>query len=86
MNTSRFPKIQALVEAAFSDRTLLSNPETQDAIREVIDSLDTGELRVATKEGNDWQVHQWIKKAVLLYFAKDSQTIMALLPMMAIKF
>jgi len=56
------------VERAWDNRELLSNPETQNAIRETIDLLDKGTLRVAEPFGNEWKVNQWVKKAVILYF------------------
>ncbi len=56
------------IEAAWQDRSLLKNTETQDAIREVIDLLDRGSIRVAEPSGDDWKVNQWVKQAVLMYF------------------
>lgn len=57
------------IESAWDDRAQLQNSETQTAIREVIARLDAGELRVAEQlpDGN-WTTHDWIKKAVILYF------------------
>lgn len=62
--------IQSLIEAAWTDRTLLDRPETKQAIREVIDQLDKGTLRCAepTGSGGAWRVNEWVKKAVILYF------------------
>ncbi|WP_196891543.1 2,3,4,5-tetrahydropyridine-2,6-dicarboxylate N-succinyltransferase [Aureivirga marina] len=60
--------LQNIIENAWENRELLSNSETQDAIRKVIDLLDSGELRVAEPKGDDWQVNEWVKKAVVLYF------------------
>jgi 2,3,4,5-tetrahydropyridine-2,6-dicarboxylate N-succinyltransferase len=45
-----------------------ANPEIRNAILSAIDLLDSGEARVAEKVNGDWQVNQWLKKAVLLYF------------------
>lgn len=45
----------------------LSVPETQ-AILECIDLLDTGKIRVAEKQAQQWQINEWIKKSILLYF------------------
>lgn len=53
---------------AWENRELLKEKAVQQAIREVIEQLDKGEIRVAEKEGNVWKVNEWIKKAVLLYF------------------
>lgn len=62
--------IQSLIEAAWTDRTLLDRLETKQAIREVIDRLDKGTLRCAepTGSGGAWRVNEWVKKAVILYF------------------
>ena len=64
--------LRPLIEAAFERRQSLT-PETTDpqlaaAIDEVIGLLDSGKLRVAEKTGGHWQVNEWLKKAVLLYF------------------
>lgn len=60
---------QMTIEQAWEDRALLAAPETQIAIREVIELLDQGKVRVAEPQiDGTWKVHQWIKKAVLLYF------------------
>lgn len=61
-------KIKNIIENAWEDRSLLENTVTQDAIRNVIDLLDSGELRVAEPTENGWQVNEWVKKAVVLYF------------------
>jgi 2,3,4,5-tetrahydropyridine-2,6-dicarboxylate N-succinyltransferase len=61
--------MREMIEKAWLDRDLLKTPETQQAIREVINQLDLGQLRVA-EQGPDqqWITHDWIKKAVILYF------------------
>jgi 2,3,4,5-tetrahydropyridine-2,6-dicarboxylate N-succinyltransferase len=57
-----------LIEAAWENRTLLKNSKTVDAITEVIEQLDKGALRVAEPTPTGWQVNDWIKKAVIMYF------------------
>jgi 2,3,4,5-tetrahydropyridine-2-carboxylate N-succinyltransferase len=47
---------------------LLSSPESQEAIRQVIDQIDKGQLRVAEPAENGWVVNEWVKQAILLYF------------------
>lgn len=59
---------QQIIEAAWSDRNLLKETSTQNAIREIIELLDKGQLRVANQDGENWVVNEWIKKAVILYF------------------
>ena len=57
------------IEAAWNDRALLKEADTQTAIRAVLEELDKGRLRVA-EPGDDghWTVNDWVKKAVVLYF------------------
>ena len=57
-----------IIEKAWEDRELLKEAATQIAIREVIELLDKGTLRVAEPAGDKWQVNDWVKKAVILYF------------------
>jgi len=61
-------KLREVIELAWNDRSLLNEENTQNAIRKVIDLLDQGVLRVAAPKNSDWQVNQWVKKAVVLYF------------------
>ncbi|WP_299112762.1 2,3,4,5-tetrahydropyridine-2,6-dicarboxylate N-succinyltransferase [uncultured Winogradskyella sp.] len=60
--------IQSIIEKAWNDRSQLQNLETTDAIRKVINLIDSGELRVAEPTNDGWQVNEWVKKAVVLYF------------------
>ncbi|MGB1269897.1 MAG: 2,3,4,5-tetrahydropyridine-2,6-dicarboxylate N-succinyltransferase [Flavobacteriaceae bacterium] len=60
--------IQQIIENAWDNRELLNEQSTQNTIRKVIDLLDIGELRVAEPTANGWQVNEWVKKAVVLYF------------------
>lgn len=56
------------IEKAWNNRALLHETETTTAIREVINLLDSGKLRVAEPNAQGWQVNEWVKKAVVLYF------------------
>lgn len=60
--------LQKRIEAAWNNRALLKENETQQAIQQVIAQLDSGTLRVAAPTPNGWIVNEWIKKAVVLYF------------------
>jgi 2,3,4,5-tetrahydropyridine-2,6-dicarboxylate N-succinyltransferase len=60
--------MQQIIEAAWENRELLKDEKTLSTIREVVEQLDKGKLRVAEPKGNEWQVNEWIKKAVILYF------------------
>ena len=57
------------ISAAFEDRGKLEDPKVKSAIETTIDLLDRGELRVAVRQGDRWLVNQWVKQAILLYFA-----------------
>ena len=61
-------QLQTLIEKAWDDRSLLQNPEIIAAIREVVRLCDEGQLRCAQPTSNGWQVNEWVKKAVVLYF------------------
>ncbi len=62
--------MQQLIENAWQNKELLKEYTTQEAIRAVIDLLDKGQIRVAEPLPNgSWQVNEWIKKAVILYFS-----------------
>jgi 2,3,4,5-tetrahydropyridine-2-carboxylate N-succinyltransferase len=57
------------IEAAWENRALLSEKATIQAIEHVIEDLDKGLLRVAEPlEDGTWQVNEWVKKAVVMYF------------------
>ena len=60
--------LKQTIEAAWENRALLKEKETQAAIRSIIVLLDEGSLRVAEPKDDGWQVNEWIKKAVVLYF------------------
>ena len=57
-----------IIESAWEDRELLEKKYTVQAIEQVIEDLDKGNLRVAEPVNDGWQVNEWIKKAVILYF------------------
>jgi len=73
--------LQNLIDNAWESRASLSTTsapkEVIDAVEEVISQLNTGKIRVATREGvGQWTVHQWIKKAVLLSFRLSDNVLM----------
>ena len=74
-------QLQAIIEAAWEDRASMSVKSAPKAVTEavehVISQLNSGQLRVATRESvGQWQTHQWIKKAVLLSFRLKDNEIM----------
>lgn len=60
--------LQSIIENAWENRDLLQETEAQNAVREVVNQLDLGELRVAEPTTSGWQVNEWVKKAVVMYF------------------
>ena len=75
------PTTEALVRSAWQRRDSLTPAQMTDAIgpavERVLDRLERGELRVAEPDGNGgWNVHEWLKMAVLLYFRSHSSTLM----------
>ncbi|MGY0392977.1 2,3,4,5-tetrahydropyridine-2,6-dicarboxylate N-succinyltransferase [Bizionia sp. KMM 8389] len=61
-------QLQQVIENAWENRELLNDKVTIDSIRSVVDLVDKGSLRVAEPTENGWQVNEWVKKAVVLYF------------------
>lgn len=58
----------ALIEETWENRELLKENKTQAEIREIIELLDKGKIRVAEPTEGGWKVNQWVKKAVIMYF------------------
>ena len=61
-------ELRQIIEKAWDDRELLKDDKTQAAIRKIIDLLDNGQLRCAEPTADGWQINEWVKKAVVLYF------------------
>ena len=57
-----------LIETAWDDRSRLGEKAVREAVHDAVDALDCGEVRIAEKRDGAWQVNEWLKKAVLLYF------------------
>lgn len=60
--------IRKIIEQAWDNKDLLKEEETQNTIRKVVGLLDSGSLRVAEPTEDGWQVNEWVKKAVVMYF------------------
>ncbi len=75
-------QLQNIIETAFEDRANINpanaSPELKEAVASVIADLDSGTLRVASRIGNtqNWETHQWLKKAVLLSFRLDDNVLL----------
>jgi len=73
---------QNIIEVAFEERSKITpsnvSSEIKNAVNETIDGLNDGSLRVATRinDSQDWETHQWIKKAVLLSFRIKENEVM----------
>jgi len=61
-------ELKVIIENVWDNRDFLKKKESQSAIRKVIELLDKGMLRVAEPNGDNWQVNEWVKKAVVMYF------------------
>ena len=65
-------ELQSIIDSAWDERAQITpsnfDPVVKAAVLEAINLLDTGTMRVAEKIGGEWVVHQWLKKAVLLFF------------------
>jgi len=73
-------QLEQTIDAAFDRRSGINprnaEPALREAVTEVLHGLDSGRLRVAEKVGGEWVTHQWIKKAVLLSFRLEDNTVM----------
>src|SRR5271155_2777504 len=65
-------ELQSVIESAYEkpgdNASLASDIVLKDALQAVLEGLESGKLRIAEKQNGQWQVHAWLKKAVLLYF------------------
>ncbi|WP_017731972.1 2,3,4,5-tetrahydropyridine-2,6-dicarboxylate N-succinyltransferase [Nafulsella turpanensis] len=73
-------ELKDLVENAWNKRELLGDKDTQIAIKSIIDDLDLGRRRVAEPSEKGWQVNEWLKKAVILYFPIQSMNVIEVGP------
>jgi 2,3,4,5-tetrahydropyridine-2-carboxylate N-succinyltransferase len=69
---------EKIINKAFTNRALLQEEAVKNEILKTIDDLDKGSVRVAERHGEEWQVNQWVKQAVLLYFAICDMKTMSL--------
>jgi len=76
MNASALQQLRGAIERAWEERAKLA-PGTApakvgEAVAQVLDHLDRGELRVAERTDGGWHTHEWVKKAVLLSFRLEA--------------
>jgi len=75
-----FADLKSVIENAFENRDEINfstKGEVREAVNEALNALDKGEARVAEKFQGEWQVHQWLKKAVLLSFRLNDMALIA---------
>ncbi|MFC4230347.1 2,3,4,5-tetrahydropyridine-2,6-dicarboxylate N-succinyltransferase [Parasediminibacterium paludis] len=73
-------ELQKLILEAWSNRELLKDPIYTEAVRAVIEEVDKGRLRTASPTDNGWQVNEWVKQAILMYFGIQQMKTYALEP------
>lgn len=61
-------ELKSLILEAWSNRELLKDQKYSDAVRAVIEEVDKGRLRTASPGESGWQVNEWVKQAILMYF------------------
>ena len=73
-------ELEAAIDRAWEARESVG-PDTKGEVRDAVDAalaaLDRGQARIAEKVGNEWVVHQWLKKAVLLSFRLSEMQIVS---------
>ncbi len=62
-------EIKDTINEVWNDRSLLKQEAYSNAIKLVIEEVDKGRLRVAEPQGDTWVVNEWVKQAILMYFA-----------------
>lgn len=75
-----YTDLETIISNAFDARDTINaqtTGEVRDAVETALNLLDSGELRVASKENGEWAVHQWLKKAVLLSFRLNDMELIA---------
>jgi 2,3,4,5-tetrahydropyridine-2,6-dicarboxylate N-succinyltransferase len=71
--------LSRIIDDAWDERETLSPSSTavRESVQEVLDGLDTGRYRVAEKRDNAWHTHQWVKKAILLFFRLNESVLIS---------
>jgi 2,3,4,5-tetrahydropyridine-2,6-dicarboxylate N-succinyltransferase len=73
-------ELKALIQEAYGNRELLKDSTYSDAVKAVIEEVDKGRLRTASPVANGWQVNEWVKQAILLYFGIQQMKTWSLPP------
>jgi 2,3,4,5-tetrahydropyridine-2-carboxylate N-succinyltransferase len=72
--------LEKMIKEAWGNRELLKDETYTDAVKNVIEKVDTGELRTAMPLEGVWQVNEWVKQAILLYFGIQQMQTYSLPP------
>src|SRR6478735_265588 len=73
-------ELQSLILEAWANRELLKDPKYADAVKAVIEEVDKGRLRTAAPTAEGWQVNEWVKQAILMFFAVQPMETMDAAP------
>jgi len=73
-------ELKDLILEAWANRELLKDSKYSDAVRAVIEETDKGRLRTAAPTDNGWQVNEWVKQAILMYFGIQQMQTFSLPP------
>ena len=73
-------ELPEMIAAAWANRDLLKDQVYADAVGAVIEEVDKGRLRTAAPTDNGWQVNEWVKQAILLYFGLQQMETFVLPP------
>jgi 2,3,4,5-tetrahydropyridine-2-carboxylate N-succinyltransferase len=73
-------ELQSLINDAWNNRELLKDSKYSDSVRAVIEEVDKGRLRTASPTENGWQVNEWVKQAILMYFGIQQMKTWTLAP------
>jgi 2,3,4,5-tetrahydropyridine-2,6-dicarboxylate N-succinyltransferase len=73
-------ELQSLIQQAWASRELLKTPRYAQAVRDTIEEVDKGRLRVASPTADGWQTNEWVKQAILMYFGIQQMETFTLPP------
>jgi 2,3,4,5-tetrahydropyridine-2-carboxylate N-succinyltransferase len=74
-NNQNISEMKHLIDKCWDDPSSVSVAGSKDALVSIMDLLDSGAIRVANKENDQWVVHSWIKKAILLSFKLNATQV-----------
>jgi 2,3,4,5-tetrahydropyridine-2,6-dicarboxylate N-succinyltransferase len=72
--------LKSQIQEAWNNRELLNNTNYSQAVRDVIEGVDKGSLRVADRKETGWLVNEWVKQAILMYFGIQHMETFSLPP------